>query len=303
MNTLQLNKTSMGHAYYYSTPTKVMYYFLISGSFFLLPSLIFLCLYLSDKKQHDYESFASDDESDTDHRKPPSTRPANCLCSKVAAFGMLLLFSTLFYAIQEGIGDLLTPFAVKCHLHLQKKEGNYLTMCYWASVAVGRLIGIPLVNCFKAATIVVYNLMGSIIASIIILTFYYSPYFHYVLWGMICMLGLGLSTVNGSIISWAAEKLKNDRYTVNIVNLGYCFGFLTGPSIIAALFKTIGPISLMVGAGIVSVFLLLLFITMMCTVPKQPDTEVNKSDSHWWIFLGFLILHLDTSFWCKTAKS
>ena len=38
------------------------------------------------------------------------------------------------------------------------------------------------------------------------------------LWGIICLLGLSLSTVEASIISWAAKNVKNDKRMVNILN-------------------------------------------------------------------------------------
>ena len=94
---------------------------------------------------------------------------------------------------------------------------------------------------------------------------------------MTCLLGLGLSTVNASIICWAVENLKYERYTVNVVLIGHCVGLLAGPSATAALFTSIGPISLMAGSGMVMVFIFLLFITMVYTVPKHPNTNVNKS--------------------------
>ena len=278
--TLRLNETTLGQGYYDITATHVMYFYLIIGCFLLLPSFIFVCLYLSERKQHDYENCAApDDENTNDNRKPLSTEPIKWSCSIVVAFGMLLIFSTLFYGIQDGIGNLLTAFVVKCHLHLQKIEGVYLTMFFWMSIAVGRLFGIFLVNCFKPATMLVCELSGSAISTLVILVFYYTPYFRYVLWGMICLFGLSLSTVNATIISWAAEKLKYERYTVNIVVTGQSIGLLAGPSIIAALFKSIGPISLMAGSGTVMVFIFLLFITMMLTVPKHPDMNFNKTDS------------------------
>ena len=278
--TLRLNDTILGHGYYYITATHVMYFYLMIGCFLLIPSFIFLCLYLSERKQHDYEYCAAPDEENTNgDRKPLSTEPIKWSCSIVVAFGMLLLFGTLFYGIQDSIGNLLTAFVVKCHLHLQKKEGVYLTMFFWMSIAVGRLFGIFLANCFKPATMLVCELTGSVISTLVILVCYYAPYFQYVLWGMICLFGLSLSTVNASIISWAAEKLKYERYTVNIVVTGHSIGLLAGPSIIAALFKSIGPISLMAGSGIVMVVIFLLFITMMLTVPKHPDMNVNKADS------------------------
>ena len=280
--TPQLNETATGQDYYYSTPTKVMYFYLIIGCFHLLPSLNFLCLYLSERKEHEYESFAAgDDKHDSENRTPLPTEPIVWSCSICAAFGMLFMFSMLFFAIQHAIGNLLTAFAVKSHLHLQKIEGNYLTMVYWISMAVGRLFGILLVNCLKAATMLVCELIGGIVATVVILTFYHTPYLRYVLWGMACLLGLSLSTINASILSWAAENLRYERYTVNIIFIGECIGFLAGPSAIAALFKSIGPITLMTGSGTVMALLFVLFITMMCTVPKHPTTnEVNKAHSH-----------------------
>ena len=200
--------------------------------------------------------------------------------STVIAFGMLLLFAMLFYAIQDSIGNLLTPFVVTCHLHLRKIEGNYLTMFFWISIAVGRLFGILIVNCFKTSTVLICDLVGSIVATLFILVFYHSPYFRFVLWGMTCLLGLSFSTINASILSWAAENLKYERYTVNIILIGQCLGLLGGPSAMVALFKRIGPITLMTGSGTVMVFLFVLFFTMMCTVPKHPGAKVNKPDSH-----------------------
>ena len=273
----QLNKTATGHAYYYSTPTKVVYFYLITGCFLLLPSLTFLCLYLSERKKDEYESFVDDDDkNDNNNCNPLSTKPIKWSCQIVVAFGMLMLFSMLFYGIQDSIANLLTPFVVTCHLHLRKIEGNYLTMFFWISIAVGRLFGILLSNYFKAATILVINLTGSVVATSVILVFYHTQYFRYILWGMICLLGLSFSTVNASIVSWAAENLKYREYTINIIFIGRCLGLLGVPSAITSLFKSIGPITLMAGSGTVMVFLFVLFITMMCTVPKHPDKKVNK---------------------------
>ena len=286
MPTLQLNVSERGDAYYYSTPTKVMYFYLITGCFLLLPSLTFLCLYLSERKQHDYESFGDDDdddddenENDNDNRKPISTEPIKWSCLIVVALGNLMLFSMLFYGIQDSIANLLTPSVVTSHLHLQKVEGNFLTMFFWISIAVGRLFGILLVNCLKAATMLVCELMGSVVATLVILIFYYTPYFRYVLWGMICLLGLSFSTVNASVVSWAAENLKYERYTINIIFIGRCLGLLAVPSAIAALFESLGPITLMAGSAIAMIFLFVLFTIMMCTIPKNLETKVNKPAS------------------------
>ena len=76
MPTLPLNSSGTGIAYFYSTQTKVMYFHLIIGCFQLHPCLTFLCLYLSERKQHDYESFAGDDdEKDKDDSEPISAEP------------------------------------------------------------------------------------------------------------------------------------------------------------------------------------------------------------------------------------
>ena len=103
--TFQLNETAMGQGYYYITPTKVMYFYLIIGCFLLLPSFTFLCLYLTERKQHDYEycaAAAAPDEDDNDdndevvnngNHKPLSTEPIQWSCPIVAEFGMLMLFS------------------------------------------------------------------------------------------------------------------------------------------------------------------------------------------------------------------
>ena len=180
-----LNSTETGIAYFHSTPTKVMYFYLIIGCFLLLPSLTFLCLYLSERTQHDYESFAADDyddnddnddKEDNDNSEPISEGPIKRMCLGVVTLGILMLFGILFYGIQNSIANVLTPFAVTSHLHLQKLEGNYLTMLFWISIAVRRLFGILLVRCLKAATMLVYELTGSIIATLVILIFYHTPW-------------------------------------------------------------------------------------------------------------------------------
>ena len=280
MPTLPLNSSGTGIAFFYITQTKVMYFYLIIGCFLLLPCLTFLCLYLSERKQHDYESFAGDDdEKDKDDSEPISAEPTKRTCLSVVVLGMLMLFGILFYGIQDSIANLLTPFAVTSHLHLQKLEGNYLTMLFWISIAVGRLFGILLVNFLKAATMLVCELTGSIIATLVILIFYYTPYFRVVLWGMICLLGLSFATVNGSVVSWSAENLKHEKYYINIIFIGRCLGMLAVPPAIATLFETIGPITLMAAAAISVVFLFVLFMIMMCIVRKPPDTNVDKPAS------------------------
>lgn len=95
------------------------------------------------------QSVAVDKEKQSIGVKP--TRPMTTF-QKVIMILLISLLAHLTYALELAFGQLLTTFAVKSDLHLEKSTGSFITSFYWACFTFFRLITIFLVNYMSSRT-------------------------------------------------------------------------------------------------------------------------------------------------------
>ena len=127
----------------------------------------------------DYLARAQETGADIDATKPliagNKDKNEESLETKIAGFIAMFLFSLflgIYVGSEVGYGSYIDTFCTDFSaIHCSSSTGRYMTSVYWGSLSFGRLVSVLLIKRISAITMLVWDLIGCVIACVIFILF------------------------------------------------------------------------------------------------------------------------------------
>ena len=193
---------------------------------------------------------------------------------RVILVGVTMLFMHVFIGLTIPFGSYLTPFAVKCDLHLSKADGAHLTTLFWTTFTVFRCFSIAYLQWISTEVCIFGNIAIITIANGIIVPFGNSHLL--MLWLGVAIMGIGFSSIWACVFGFLEEHLTVTPLMSAFMIVSAGLGEFVFPAIISEFIDWYPMILMWVTAactaGIVVLFTLM---SLICRF------KIGKADQQW----------------------
>lgn len=159
------------------------------------------------------------------------------------------------YARQLDLGDAVTA--------------AYLTSAYWGALTVGRLIGIPLSIRFQPHTLILADVIGSLLSLVVILIW---PDSRTALWLGSLGLGFSIASIFPNTLSFAGQHMPITGRVTSLFFVGASLGGMFFPWFIGQLIGPFGPLSIIWVLVIIGLLALGVYVWMIASA-RRVDAE------------------------------
>lgn len=169
------------------------------------------------------------------------------------------LFLCLYVGAEVSAGTFLVTFAVERNI-TKEKEATLMNFMFWLTFTIGRIIGIPLSVYVSAKNMLLSDMAGCIVVSIVLLIFNSS---RIALWIGISIFGISLATAYPSAINLAEYYLPITGRAATFIVIGSSFGEMLIPLATSSLFKVTKYLSyvyILVAAGLLGSAMLIVLL-------------------------------------------
>ncbi|CAH1266428.1 MFSD4A [Branchiostoma lanceolatum] len=189
-----------------------------------------------------------------------------------------LLF--LFDGIQAAFAGWIYAYAVISKIDLGSKYAAYLTGAFWGSLALGRLVSIPIATKLQPPAMLMCNLVGCLAAILVIQGMPHSPI---ALYAGAMTFGFFLSSIYPSSIAMAERNVKVTGGITSALVIGAATGEMVLPVLVGRLFVWYGPPSFVLSCCVVAALGMIVFCTLWFYASVSSGTQ-KPSNSHpyWW---------------------
>ncbi|XP_078343713.1 major facilitator superfamily domain-containing protein 4A-like isoform X2 [Oculina patagonica] len=146
----------------------------------------------------------------------------------------------LYDGMQGSYGGYVYTYAVKSPLHMTSAQGAFLTSVFWGSLALGRLISIPIALCMPPAIMLLVDLIGCLVSSLLMLVFRASES---ALWMGTSTFGLFMSNVFPTSVALAEQYFNVTGTVTCMFVVSAAIGEMIIPLIVGKVFDYVGAIS------------------------------------------------------------
>lgn len=146
----------------------------------------------------------------------------------------------LYDGMQGSYGGYVYTYAVKSSLRMTSAQGAFLTSVFWGSLALGRLVSIPIALFFSPAVMLLVDLIGCLVSSLLMLVFRASES---ALWMGTSTFGLFMSNVFPTSVALAEQYFNVTGTVTCMFVVSAAIGEMIIPLIVGKVFDYVGPIS------------------------------------------------------------
>ncbi|KXJ12178.1 Sodium-dependent glucose transporter 1 [Exaiptasia diaphana] len=192
----------------------------------------------------------------------------------------------LFYVGIEGVyGGFVFTFAVKSKPHMSRGDAALLTSTFWGTFAFARLLSVPITKYLKPQKILLIDIIGCLIASVILLSQAHTAcdtHSSAKLWAGTVILGISASSIFASTLSWVEYFLAVSGRVASFLIVGACVGDMIVPVVVGNTFKSIGPCTLLYSIFALSCLCLFTFtaIHLFGRHFKSSNTSTTRIEFH-----------------------
>lgn len=246
----------------------VRYAYMLIGSFCILPTLGFGCLFLAmspscflkDKEGWQYTALPKSDETKY-HNPKRSTNQRKW-------FAFLVIFHLLYPVIEGVFGTFIAVFVVKS-LGWGVRQGATITAVFYGAICVGRLLGIPAARILAPQVMITVSL---ILACVAYMAMLFSSSMHYqVVYCTVIMAGIAVSTLVASKLLWVSQFLVLSGFVLGICQAAGSLGAIVIFPLVGYLFQNVNHIWLMY--VVLTASLLQLFFFSGCCFVEETITQ------------------------------
>ncbi|KAM7432889.1 glucose transmembrane transporter [Porites harrisoni] len=188
----------------------------------------------------DIEGLQNKVHLDTETLKPglcdDSTNKTQIMC--ITFWTSFLVF--LYDGMQGSYGGYVYTYAVKSHLRMTSAQGAFLTSVFWGSLALGRLVSIPIALFLSPAIMLLVDLIGCLVSSLLMLIFRASES---ALWMGTSTFGLFMSNVFPTSVALAEQYFNVTGTVTCMFVVSAAIGEMIIPLIVGKVFDYVGAIS------------------------------------------------------------
>ncbi len=153
---------------------------------------------------------------------------------------LVFLLSFCFFLIvgaEVGFADWVYTYALEMGLATETAAA-YLTSAFWGAFTVGRLVMIPIASRLRPSTILIGDLIGSLIGISIVALW---PNDSTLLWVGTIVFGLAIASVFATLFSLANEHLAISGSMTSWFFVGTSAGAMALPWTVGQFFESVGP--------------------------------------------------------------
>ena len=168
---------------------------------------------------------------------------------------MLFVFYFLYVGMEVTYGAFLMAFCVD-YLQWDKTKGVLMTSVFWGSFAIGRGLAIPLAKCLNPPVMLIADLILCCLSLTGLLMGLESN--ETILWFCTAVLGLGLSSVFPTGITWAERYMHVTGKATAVFVVGSALGEMAMPALVGWLFEVKNPmwlVKILLACALLSVVL------------------------------------------------
>ena len=205
--------------------------------------------------------------------KPPSASGQD---STLRVNHRLVFLTTVFFFLyvgaEVGYGGWVFTYATSLGLANQATAA-YLTSAFWGLFTLGRLLAIPISARFRPRTILLVDLVVSLLSLAAILLWSESAI---VLWVGTCGVGLAMASIFPVTVSLVERRVTITGRVMSWFFVGASLGGMTLPWLIGQLFESVGP-QIMVFSALVAMGLAVLVFGALMAVEFKPVLVDGKA--------------------------
>ena len=218
----------------------------VIGAFMLINCIIFTYLYIEyrETKPHPSRMISSSSGTtgslaviDSEHNLKGSSCAngtvivkTNSTSTRYIIISLATLFMHVYCGLELAFGTLITSYAVKCDLHLDKSTGAVMASVYWAFFTFFRLFAIFFADIIGAEKNIYFNF--SLIAASNLLLIPFGDSNVYALWAGIILMGLGTSSIWASIFGFLEDYFPVTSGMTAAFSVAACLGQSIMPFIV-----------------------------------------------------------------------
>jgi len=226
-----------------------------------------------------------------DPQNPSSTPTAPQMKIRVRYYVIIVsitLFLFWYGGAENAFGGWAAVYAEE-HYGVPKEEADYLDSVFWFALTAGRFIAVPLAARFSARAMLVIDLVGCMLSTILMI--YFAAFKNKILlWGCTIFLGISMASIFGSAFTVPAElKVKVSGKATSAFIVASGIGDMVVPWLVSLMLKPLGNGALLwVLVGVFSLCALIyagVFVFGVTTMEKKLDElelqELSELDEHW----------------------
>jgi MFS transporter, FHS family, Na+ dependent glucose transporter 1 len=194
----------------------------------------------------------------------------------------LLFFSTgallfVYVGAESTYGGLLYTYVVT-NVGFSNSQGKAVTSIYWGMLAIGRAVAVPLSMKFTPVQLLMLDMVGCSVASLILLMFPQNPLVYWIMSGV---YGLSMASVFPTAINAAAYFTTVDGPAASAIVVGASLGDMSIPLGTAVLFVVWGGWSfpaIMFSLAIASFFAFLVMVFLGRRVQQERQQNTSAAE-------------------------
>ena len=257
--------------------SKIQFTYMIIAALLMINCAIFLVLYCCDRNGVPYQP------SLEDRRKMYHVDNS---CVRASILVIMFLFFLAYVGMETTFGGLIMTFTVE-YMDWTKKQGTIVTSIFWGSLAVGRGMSIFIAGCCKPRTMLIIDLFFMVVGATM-LSFVVHK-FDFILWVGTLLLGLGMSSVFPTGISWTEQYFHMTGKSTAVLVTGSALGQMMVPAATGYVFQKKSEMYLMYIVLILSIACVILY-TLMQLLASKCGRRTSNLPSH----NGFMPLNTTT---------
>jgi FHS family Na+ dependent glucose MFS transporter 1 len=206
--------------------------------------------------------------------KAPSAEEEAGGRTNVKLLALMVAFLIMYVGAEVGFGGWVYTYALRQSL-ANETTGAYLTSAFWGAFTAGRLLSIPIAAKLRPRWILLGDLLGSILSTLLILLL---PGSVVALWAGAILLGLFLASIFPTIVTLAERRMTLTGAITSWFFVGASAGSMFFPWLMGQLFEAINPLAIMyVILGDLLTAILLYAVVMRVSEPVRAGAAGTPS--------------------------
>jgi len=186
---------------------------------------------------------------------------------------LIVLLFLLYVGLELGFGNWIYTYALTLGLGTTVTAA-YLTSAFWGSFTLGRLLGVWISTRIRSQTIILLDLIGCAVSTIIIMLWKESGT---ALWIGTFGLGLSMASIFPTLMILAGERMQITGAITGWFLVGSGAGSMLLPWLLGQIFTEAGP-QLMTTVLLIDIFAILLVLFMFTSRRKVPNPEILEAN-------------------------
>ncbi len=185
---------------------------------------------------------------------------------------MIALFLYFYVGAESGIRQ-LDYLCGRVRVGESRDRRGYLTSMFWGGLTLGRVFAIPIAARFSPESILLGDLVGSLVSVAVILVWRESSL---AVWAGSLGVGVFMASVFPTVLLWAERRMTLTGSVTRWFFVGSSLGSMSFPWLIGQFFERNGPIAVMfIIFALIVANIAVFYLLMHYGGPARPDEAID----------------------------